>query len=94
MFCSEDDDMEKRAYRLLTGGLAVLGFAALVFLPPMCTAPSSTPNVPIPAHELIRLAWCIAITASIFGLGLGLFLGSFLRLKTGEQNRAPHDLAA
>jgi len=78
--------MGKTTFRFLTCGAGVIGLVALVFLPPVLTTPAAA-NAAIPAHEMAIVAWCIAITGTVFGLGLGLFLGSFVKLKSRQQNK-------
>ncbi|MEI6809311.1 MAG: hypothetical protein WCN95_11375 [bacterium] len=81
--------MTRTVFRLLTCGVALAGFASLVFLPPMYVGASHVKTYDLntlPSYVVIDVAWCVAIAGTVFGLGLGLFVGSFLNLKT---NRRP-----
>jgi len=77
--------MNMTRFRLIASAITVIGFVAIVFLPPMFATPSAIPSAAIPCHEMINVAWCIAITGTIFGLGLGLLIGSFLNLTKKEK---------
>lgn len=79
-------------YRFISGGLAIIGLLIIVAVGPVpeyIFSPHLVDGIPyIPYRQANWGGWLIAVAATFVGVGVGLIIGSFLRLK--RDRKAEH----